>query len=140
MRGLRRADVGVGRHARALRGLRAEPGHGGVPDRHRPVQDGSGSDYRAAYLVDYIDEGGMVERLTGEEQSGRTDAELDACAREALAANPRRWFVNEYLTWREYGGPEEGGWHFDAGPFIECRGAASTGQLRSSGCPRSGTT
>lgn len=28
--------------------------------------------------------------------------------------------VNEYLVDRAYGGPEEGGWHYPAGRFLEC--------------------
>ena len=29
------------------------------------------------------------------------------------------WYVNEYRTNREYGGPEEGGWWYDTGGFVE---------------------
>lgn len=25
------------------------------------------------------------------------------------------WYVHRYETWQEYGGPEEGGWWYDAG-------------------------
>ena len=32
------------------------------------------------------------------------------------------WYVNEYETDRAYGGPEEGGWWYDTGRFIKCRG------------------
>ncbi|MXX33247.1 MAG: hypothetical protein F4107_10845 [Gemmatimonadetes bacterium] len=32
------------------------------------------------------------------------------------------WFVNEYETDRQYGGPEEGGWWYDTGRFVRCRG------------------
>ena len=34
-----------------------------------------------------------------------------------------RWYVNEYEERRRYGGPEEGGWWFDAGHYITCHGA-----------------
>ena len=29
-------------------------------------------------------------------------------------------FVNVYLVSREYGGPEEGGWYYDAGQLLKC--------------------
>ncbi len=32
------------------------------------------------------------------------------------------WYVNEYEIDRVYGGPEEGGWYYDTGRFIRCRG------------------
>ena len=32
------------------------------------------------------------------------------------------WYVNEYETNRAYGGPEEGGWWYDYGIFMTCRG------------------
>ncbi|MYA41522.1 MAG: hypothetical protein F4Z31_07205 [Gemmatimonadetes bacterium] len=32
------------------------------------------------------------------------------------------WFVNEYQIDRAYGGPEEGGWWYDTGRFVRCRG------------------
>lgn len=32
------------------------------------------------------------------------------------------YYVNEYLCNREYGGPEEGGWWYDTGEFLECHG------------------
>ena len=38
--------------------------------------------------------------------------------------NPFR--VNEYLTNRACGGPEEGGWWYDTGQFIECHGRFAT--------------
>ena len=33
-------------------------------------------------------------------------------------------FVNEYEVYLRYGGPEEGGWHYEAGRFIDCLGAS----------------
>ena len=32
------------------------------------------------------------------------------------------YYVNEYRTDRQRGGCEEGGWYFDTGEFIACRG------------------
>ena len=34
--------------------------------------------------------------------------------------------LNEYLTDRAYGGPEEGGWWYDTGAFVACRGTYPT--------------
>ena len=34
--------------------------------------------------------------------------------------------LNEYRTNRAYGGPEEGGWWYDTGAFVECHGTHST--------------
>lgn len=34
---------------------------------------------------------------------------------------PGFMFVNVYEVWREYGGPEEGGWCFDAGSLVKSR-------------------
>ena len=36
------------------------------------------------------------------------------------------WYVNEYETDRAYGGPEEGGWWYDTGRFVECHGTFPT--------------
>lgn len=33
-----------------------------------------------------------------------------------------RWYLNEYVITREFGGPEEGGWYYDAGEFIGSHG------------------
>ena len=34
--------------------------------------------------------------------------------------------LNEYLTDRAFGGPEEGGWWYDTGRFVACHGAYGT--------------
>ena len=34
-------------------------------------------------------------------------------------------FVNVYRVERRYGGPEEGGWHYDSGEFLHCGGMYS---------------
>ncbi len=39
-----------------------------------------------------------------------------------IAEDQEVYFVNEYETDRCFGGPEEGGWWFDTGRFIRCRG------------------
>ena len=46
------------------------------------------------------------------------------------------WFLNEYVTRRSYGGPEEGGWHYGSGVFVAAHGEFATreeaeGMLRS---------
>lgn len=41
---------------------------------------------------------------------------------EHLDAIGALYRVNEYLTNRAYGGPEEGGWYFDVGTFETCHG------------------
>ena len=30
------------------------------------------------------------------------------------------YYINEYLTNRAYGGPEEGGWYYETGTFVCC--------------------
>ena len=42
------------------------------------------------------------------------------------SATPRRFYVNEYRVTRNYGGPEEGGWHYDSGEFVTNHGEFST--------------
>lgn len=37
-----------------------------------------------------------------------------------------RVYVNEYEVDRRYGGPEEGGWWYDVGEFINCLGITET--------------
>lgn len=32
------------------------------------------------------------------------------------------YYLNEYITTRKYGGPEEGDWWYDAGHFVKCHG------------------
>ena len=32
------------------------------------------------------------------------------------------FYLNEYRTYQEYGGPEEGGWWYSCGQFIQCHG------------------
>ena len=32
------------------------------------------------------------------------------------------FYVNEYVVGKNYGGPEEGGWWYNVGQFVECRG------------------
>ena len=32
------------------------------------------------------------------------------------------YYLNEYKIWREYGGPEEGGWWYNVGSFVKCHG------------------
>ena len=34
--------------------------------------------------------------------------------------------LNEYLTDRAFGGPEEGGWWYDTGSFVDCHGTYPT--------------
>ena len=41
-------------------------------------------------------------------------------------AAPEAFHVNEYITNRAYGGPEEGGWWYDTGTFVQCHGTAPT--------------
>ena len=36
------------------------------------------------------------------------------------------WFLNEYVTHRSYGGPEEGGWHYARGTFVASHGEFAT--------------
>lgn len=36
------------------------------------------------------------------------------------------YHLNEYRTWQAYGGPEEGGWWYDAGEFVKCHGRYTT--------------
>ena len=36
------------------------------------------------------------------------------------------WFLNEYVTYRSYGGPEEGGWHYTSGTFVASHGEFAT--------------
>ena len=36
------------------------------------------------------------------------------------------YYVNEYLCNREFGGPEEGGWWFDTGEFVDCKAMFTT--------------
>ena len=45
---------------------------------------------------------------------------------EAAGAGLHLVHLNEYLTNRAYGGPEEGGWWFDTGTFVACRGTFPT--------------
>ena len=98
-----------------------EPGTAGWDITIGDVTGAEGASYRGARLVHRGDED-VCELLTQPEHADLEDAAMLQVAREALAASPRRWFVNEYLTWKEWGGPEEGGWFFDAGSYIECRG------------------
>ena len=39
-----------------------------------------------------------------------------------IAIGETVYYVNEYEVDRAYGGPEEGGWWYDTGRFIRCRG------------------
>lgn len=39
-----------------------------------------------------------------------------------IGENETVYFVNEYQTDRKFGGPEEGGWWYDTGRFVRCRG------------------
>ena len=32
------------------------------------------------------------------------------------------YYLNEYVTDRAFGGPQEGGWWYDTGTFVACRG------------------
>ena len=34
--------------------------------------------------------------------------------------NEIKYYINEYITNRKYGGPEEGGWDFEVGTFVRC--------------------
>ena len=43
-----------------------------------------------------------------------------------LEAASAVFYVNEYEVNLAYGGPEEGGWHFLQGRFLECHGEART--------------
>ena len=36
------------------------------------------------------------------------------------------WFLNEYVTYRSYDGPEEGGWHYTSGTFVASHGEFAT--------------
>lgn len=40
-----------------------------------------------------------------------------------LPRNPKRWYVNEYVCDRAYGGPEEGGWWYNTGRFVKLHGS-----------------
>ena len=55
---------------------------------------------------------------------GSTEAEVawiqDLLKIESAKEGP--YYVNLYDTNRQYGGPEEGGWWYDSGEFVECRG------------------
>ena len=37
-----------------------------------------------------------------------------------------KFYLNEYLANRAYGGPEEGGWWYNTGVFVECKGIAES--------------
>ena len=37
-----------------------------------------------------------------------------------IHATPGCFYINEYHVTRHYGGPEEGGWYYDAGKLIHC--------------------
>ena len=39
------------------------------------------------------------------------------------------FFVNEYLANQGYGGPEEGGWWYPSGEFIQCHGVYLTEEV-----------
>ena len=36
------------------------------------------------------------------------------------------YYLNEYVTNRAFGGPQEGGWWYDTGTFVTCRGVHPT--------------
>ena len=38
-------------------------------------------------------------------------------------------YVNEYLVGKDYGGPEEGGWWYNVGKFVKCRGIYTLEEL-----------
>lgn len=42
------------------------------------------------------------------------------------------FYLNEYRIKRRFGGPEEGGWYFDAGTFITCHGTFPTREAATS--------
>ena len=44
----------------------------------------------------------------------------------ALEAASRTFYVNEYEVDQAFGGPEEGGWNYTHGRFIQCHGNAGT--------------
>ena len=78
----------------------------------------------------------VLERLTGEAAIG-DDVRLNADdvrestglhhAPSAEDAGARRGYhLNEYLTNRAFGGPEEGGWWYDTGTFVACHGVYPT--------------
>ena len=39
---------------------------------------------------------------------------------------PKTYYLNEYITNKSYGGPDEGGWFYSTGRFIECHGTSTT--------------
>ena len=55
-----------------------------------------------------------------------TAEQLEAAYRWLVTQNTERYFVNEYVVTRAYGGPEEGGWYYDRGEFAECHGDYDT--------------
>lgn len=38
----------------------------------------------------------------------------------------RGYYLNEYMTDRAFGGPQEGGWWYDTGTFVACHGVYPT--------------
>ena len=58
----------------------------------------------------------------------------------ALEAASRTFYVNEYEVDQAFGGPEEGGWNYTYGRFIQCHGerqhgAGGTRAAREDGAP-----
>lgn len=51
-----------------------------------------------------------------------TSDQLDTAYRWLLAQETDQWSINKYIITRHYGGPEEGGWWYDRGEFVECLG------------------
>ena len=71
----------------------------------------------------------VFERLTGEAAIGEDVRESTGLPHAPFAedAGARRGYhLNEYLTNRPFGGPEEGGWWYDTGTFVACHGVYPT--------------
>ena len=63
----------------------------------------------------------LIEAGPGGRVAAHTFPSANAAMNAARAwVNP--WFVNEYETDKAYRGPEEGGWWYDTGRFIQCHG------------------
>ena len=71
----------------------------------------------------------VFERLTGEAAIGedvRESTGLHHAPSAEDAGAGRGYHLNEYLTDRAFGGPEEGGWWYDTGTFVACHGVYPT--------------
>lgn len=100
------------------------------------LRDIAGGQYESGYAAQLataaLDRAGVADRTPPEPIHQRTcnrTMGLDPCDCDHAErwarwnAENARHFVNEYVVERRYGGPEEGGWWYDAGRFVRQHGA-----------------